>query len=168
MAAAGLETLDLRLDMEDTTEYRTWGEIAQQNLKEIGINLELNPMESSAYWTNSFGEQAVTNNELLTSNYSMNPDPAWATMWFTCDQVTVWNTQSWCSEQYDELHKKALVTVDDEERAQIYIEMQKLWDEAAQTIWITNGVQTYAYSPKIKPATTPHGQPQYYYFEPAE
>ncbi len=168
MAAAGLESLDLRLDMEDTTEYRTWGEIAQQNLKEIGINLELNPMESSAYWTNSFGEQAVTNNELLTSNYSMNPDPAWATMWFTCDQVAVWNTQSWCSEEYDELHRKALVTVDDEERAQIYIEMQKLWDEAAQTIWITHGVQTYAYSPKIKPATTPHGQPQYYYFEPAE
>ncbi|MEW5957606.1 MAG: ABC transporter substrate-binding protein [Chloroflexota bacterium] len=168
MAKAGLETLDLRLDMEDTTEYRTWGEIAQQNLKEIGINLELNPMESSAYWTNSFGEQAVTNNELLTSNYSMNPDPAWATMWFTCDQVTVWNTQSWCSEEYDELHRKALVTVDDKEREQIYIEMQKLWDEAAQTIWITYGVQTYAYSPKIKPATTPHGQPQYYYFEPVE
>ncbi len=168
LAKAGLETLDLRLDLQDTTEYRTWAEIVQQNLKEVGINLELNPMESSAYWSTSFGEEAVENNQLLTSNYSMNPDPAWATMWFTCDQVTVWNTQSWCNEQYDELHRKALVTVDEQEREQLYIEMQKIWDEAAQTVWITHGLMTYAYTPKIKPATTPHGQPQYYYFEPAE
>jgi len=168
MAKAGLTTLDLRLDLQNTTEYRTWGEILQQNLKEIGINLTLNPMESSAYWSTSFGEDAVKNNELLTSNYSMNPDPAWATMWFTCDQVTVWNTQSWCDEKYDELHRKGLVTMDDAEREKIYIEMQKIWDEAAQTIWITHGVMTYAYSPNIKPAPTPHGQPQYYDFEPAQ
>lgn len=168
LAMAGLETLDLRLDLQDTTEYRTWAEIAQQNLKEVGINLEINPMESSAYWTNSFGEDAVKNNELLTSNYSMNPDPTWATMWFTCDQVTVWNTQSWCNERYDELHRQGLVTTDEAEREQIYIEMQKIWDEAAQTVWITHGLQTYAYTPRIEPATTPHGQPQYYYFKPAQ
>jgi peptide/nickel transport system substrate-binding protein len=168
MAKAGLTTLDLRLDTQDTTEYRTWSEIVQQNLKEIGINVTINPMESSAYWSTSFGEDAVKNNELLTSNYSMNPDPAWATMWFTCDQVGIWNTQSWCDPKFDELHRKALVTMDDKEREQIYIEMQRIWDEAAQTIWITNGVQTYAYTSKIKPATTPHGQPQYNDFQPVE
>jgi peptide/nickel transport system substrate-binding protein len=167
MAAAGLETLDLRLDLQDTTEYRTWAEIIQQNLAEIGINLELNTMESSAYWSTSFGEDAVKNNELLTSNYSMNPDPAWATMWFTCDQITVWNTQSWCSEEYDALHREGLVTLDEEKRAQIYIDMQKLWEDEVQTVWITHGVQAYAYSPDIVPATTPHGTPQYHYFKPA-
>ncbi len=168
MAKAGLETLDLRLDLQDTTEYRTWAEIIQQNLKDIGINLELNTMESSAYWDTSFGEQAVENNELLTSNYSMNPDPAWATMWFTCDQVTVWNTQSWCNEEYDELHRKGLVTTDDAEREKIYIEMQRIWDEAAQTIWITHGAQTYAHTPNISPATSPHGTPHYEFFLPAD
>ena len=168
MAAAGLETLDLEMILQDTTEYRTWAEIVQQNLAEIGINVELNAMESAAYWSTSFGEDAVKNNQLLTSNYSMNPDPAWATMWFTCDQVTVWNTQSWCSEEYDELHAKGLVTLDDEERAQIYIDMQKLWEDEFQTIWITHGVQSYAYSPDIAPATTPHGTPQYHFFGPAQ
>jgi peptide/nickel transport system substrate-binding protein len=168
MAAAGIESLDLRLDLQDTTEYRTWAEIAQQNLAEIGINLELNPMESSAYWSTSFGEDAVKNNELLTSNYSMSPDPAWATMWFTCDQVTVWNTQSWCNEEYDELHRKGLVTLDDAEREKIYIEMQKIWDEAAQTVWITHGVMSYAHTPEIAPATSPHGTPQYHFFAAAQ
>jgi peptide/nickel transport system substrate-binding protein len=168
MAKAGLETLDLELILQDTSEYRTWAEIAQQNLKDIGINLTLNAMESGAYWSTSFGEQACIDNELLTSNYSMQPDPAWATMWFTCDQVTVWNTQCWCSEEYDELHRKGLVTLDLDERAKIYIEMQKIWDEAAQTVWITHGVMTYAYSPDIAPATTPNGRPQYHFFGPGK
>ena len=168
LAAAGLETLDLRLDLQDTTEYRTWAEVIQQNLAEIGINLELNTMESSAYWSTSFGEDAVLNNELLTSNYSMNPDPAWATMWFTCDQVTVWNTQSWCDEQYDELHRQGLVTTDLDQRQVIYEEMQQIWEDAVQTVWITHGVMTYAYSPGVQPATSPHGTPHYEFFKPAE
>ena len=167
MAAAGLESLDLRLDFQDTTEYRTWAEIAQQNLAEIGINLELNPMESSAYWSTSFGEDAVINNELLASNYSMNADPAWATMWFTCDQVGVWNSQSWCNEEFDLLHAKGLVTMDDQEREQIYLEMLRIWADAYQTVWITHGIQTYAYSPDIFPATVGDGTPQYAFFQPA-
>lgn len=168
MAAAGLETLDLRLDLQDTTEYRTWAEIAQQNLAEIGINLELNPMESSAYWSTSFGEQAAINNELLTSNYSMNPDPAWATMWFTCDQVGVWNTESWCNERYDELHQLGLVTTDPAERQAIYEEMQQIWEADYKTVWITHGIMTYAYLPTVVPATSPNGTPHYEYFTPAE
>jgi hypothetical protein len=46
--------------------------------------------------------------------------------------------------------------------------MQKIWDEAAQTVWITHGAQTYAYAPNIAPATTPHGTPQYHFFGPAD
>lgn len=167
LAKAGLESLDLRLDLQDTTEDRIWAEIIQQNLAEVGINVELNPMDSSTYWTTTFGEQAVENNELMVSGYSMQPDPAWATMWFTCDQVGVWNAEAWCNEEYDELHRKAMVTLDPEERAELYIEMQKLWDQAVQTVWVTHGARPYAYTPDIVPATTPNGKPQYEMFKPA-
>ena len=51
MQKAGIDTLDLKIDIQDTTEYRSWAEIAQQNLKEIGINLTINPLDSSAYWS---------------------------------------------------------------------------------------------------------------------
>jgi peptide/nickel transport system substrate-binding protein len=159
LAKAGLETLDLRIDTQDTTEYRTWCEVAQQNLKEVGINLEINPMDSSSFWQIGAGEEGK-NLELFTNNYSMEPDPSWATMWFTCDQVGVWNWQRWCSPEFDELHRKGLVTTDDTERERIYIEMEKLLDQACHSVWITHGVYTYAYTPKIKPATTPHGIPQ--------
>ncbi|MGD8624754.1 MAG: ABC transporter substrate-binding protein [Anaerolineae bacterium] len=168
LAAAGLESLDLRLDLQDTTEERTWAEIIQQNLAEVGINVELNPMDSSTYWTTTFGDQAVENNELMVSSYSMQPDPAWATMWFTCDQVGVWNAEAWCNEEYDALHYEAMVTLDPEERADLYIQMQQIWDEAAQTVWVTYGARPYAYNPDIVPATTPNGKPQYESFSAAE
>ena len=168
LAKAGLETLDLRLDLQDTAEERIWGEIAQQNLAEVGINLELNPMDSSTFWTTSFGEQAAENNELVVASYSMQPDPAWATMWFTCDQIGKWNAMSWCSEEYDELHAQALVELDSEKRQELYVEMQQIWDEAAHTIWVTNGARVYGYATNIMPATTPNGKPQFEFFLPAE
>jgi peptide/nickel transport system substrate-binding protein len=89
-------------------------------------------------------------------------------MWFTCDQVGVWNAMSWCSEEYDELHRMALVTLDTEERAEMYIEMQQLWDEAAHTIWVTNGARVFGYSLDVSPATTPNGKPQVESFTAAE
>ena len=168
MAAAGLESLDLRLDLQDTAEERIWAEIIQQNLAEVGINIELNPMDSSTYWTTTFGDQACENNELMVSSYSMQPDPAWATMWFTCDQVGVWNAMCWCNEEYDELHRQGLVTLDPEERQEIYVEMQQIWDEAAHTVWVTNGARVYGHSSRIAPATTPNGKPQVEFFMPAE
>ncbi|MFW5942361.1 MAG: ABC transporter substrate-binding protein [Chloroflexota bacterium] len=168
LAAAGLDSLDLRLDLQDTAEERIIGEIVQANLAEVGINVELNPMDSSTYWTSSFGEQAVENNELMVSSYSMQPDPAWATMWFTCDQIGVWNAQAWCNEEYDALHEEAMTTLDSEERAELYIEMQQLWDEAAQALFTTHGSKVYAYSPDIAPATTPNGKPQVEFFLPAD
>lgn len=168
LSEAGLETLDLRLDLQDTTEDRIWAEIIQQNLAEVGINVELNPMDSSTYWTTTFGEQAAENNELAIGGYSMQNDPAWATMWFTCDQVGVWNAYSWCNEEYDALHRQAMVTLDPDERHELYVEMQKLWDEAAHTVWVTHGVRVYGYNPEIAPATTPNGKPQVEFFQPAE
>jgi peptide/nickel transport system substrate-binding protein len=168
LAEAGYETLDLRLDLQDTAEERIWAEIIQQNLAEVGINVELNPMDSSTYWTTTFGEQACENNELAVSSYSMQPDPAWATMWFTCDQVGVWNAMCWCNEEYDELHQQALITLDQDERHELYVQMQQLWDEAAHTIWVTNGARVYGYQTNIAPATTPNGKPQVEFFMPAE
>ena len=166
MTKAGLTSLDLKIDLQDTTEYRAWAEIAQQNLAEIGINLTINPMDSASFWTIG-AKEGADKLELFCNNYSMNPDPSWATMWFTCAQIDIWNWERWCSPEYDELHKKGLVTVDKVEREKIYIEMQKIWDAACKAIFITHGISTYVYQPTIKPATTPHGIPQAELFLPA-
>lgn len=167
MAKAGLKTLDLRMDIQDTTEYRSWAEIAQQNLKDIGINLQINPMDSSSFWSIGDGDKGKAV-ELFAMNYSMQPDPSWAPVWFTCKQVGVWNWMRWCSKEYDDLYNQTLVTTKDDERAQLFIQMEKLWNDAAHSVWITHGVIAQAYTPNVKPATTPNGEPQVKYFEPAK
>ena len=166
MAKAGLQTLDLRMDIQDTVEYRTWAEIAQQNLKEIGINLQVNPMDSASFWSIGEGDKGK-DVELFSMMYTMQPDPSWATMWFTCNQIGVWNWMRWCNSEFDDLHMKGLATTDEAEREAIYIQMQKLWDEAVHSIWITHGTLWLAHTHDIKPATTPHGVLQIEYFEPA-
>jgi peptide/nickel transport system substrate-binding protein len=163
LSKAGLTSLDLRLDIQNTAEYRTWAEIAQENLKEVGINIQINPLDSSSFWSLGEGE-AGKSAELFANNYSMEPDPSWATMWFTTEQIGVWNWMRWASPEYDELHRQGLTTIDPAERERIYIEMQRLWDEACHSVFITHGSMTYAYHPDLLPATTPHGLIQPVFF----
>jgi ABC-type transport system substrate-binding protein len=75
---------------------------------------------------------------------------------------------AWCDEDYDALHNEAMVTTDPDEREQLYVEMQQIWDEAAHTIFTTHGARPYAYVTSVAPATTPNGFPQISYFQPAE
>lgn len=166
MAKAGVQSLDLKYDSLDSTEYRTWGEIAQQNLAEIGINLSVAPSDSATFWVLNEGDKGK-DLELFGMRYGALSDPAWVTMWFTCDQLTGWNWMHWCNNEYDELHKKALTTLDDKEREQMYVRMQQLWDDNCNSVWIHWGTRDYAYVNGIKAAMTPHGMVQPKYFEPA-
>jgi hypothetical protein len=43
-----------------------------------------------------------------------------------------------------------------------------LWDEAAHTVWVTNGARVFGYTNTINPATTPNGKPQVEFFTPAD
>ncbi len=168
LAAAGLESLDLELAVLNTMEFRTWAEIIQQNLAEVGINITISTLDSSSFWSLGEGDKGKEV-ELFTMTYSAMSDPAWFTMWFTSDQVGVWNWMRWASEEFDALHKEGIVTLDPEKRAPIYIEMQKLWDEAVHSVWVTHRPLAYAYSPTIAPAMYSGGRiPMLREFKPAE
>jgi peptide/nickel transport system substrate-binding protein len=104
----------------------------------------------------------------VTLSYTSFPDPAWYTMWFTCEQIDIWNWMRWCSEEFDALHKEGMVTLDDAKRQEIYERMQVLWDEGVHTVWITNNSRVVVYKADIVPALTPHGQTQTRWMMPAE
>ncbi len=164
MKKAGLKTLDLRMDIVDEAEYRAWAEVAQQNLKEIGINLEINPLEYGTYWEAGVGDKGL-DMELFSSAYQMQPDPSWATMWFTSDQVGVWNWMRWRNAEFDDLHQQALSSMDDQERQDAYVKMQKLMDEDVIAVWITHGKSFFAYNPaKVTPALSPNNALQFEFF----
>ncbi len=169
LAKAGLTSLELNLAIQDTTEFRTWAEIAQQNLAEVGITINIVPLDSSAFWDMGSGDKGK-DVELFEIGYSsVGPEPAWSAMWFTCDQVGVWNWMRWCSPEFDKLHKEGITTIDAAKREQIYLDMQKLWDEAVISVWITNVPIVYVSKPTIDAVIYPGGLcPMYREFKPVQ
>jgi peptide/nickel transport system substrate-binding protein len=157
LAKANLTSLDLTLTYENTDEYNTWGQVIQQNLQEVGINVTLNPLDSSTFW--SYGEGGKDKElELFAVGYSsVAPEPAWSSMWFTCDQVDLWNWMRWCNEEFDALHKQGIQTVDSAKREPLYLEMQQLWDADAIAVFVTNVPQVYVSKPNIKAVIYPGG-----------
>jgi len=157
LAKANLTSLDLKLTYENTDEYSTWAQVVQQNLQEVGINVTLDPLDSSTFW--SYGADGKDKElELFAVGYSsVAPEPAWSSMWFTCDQVDLWNWMRWCSEEFDALHKKGIETVDTAEREPLYIQMQQLWDADAIAVFVTNVPQVYVSKPNVKVVIYPGG-----------
>ncbi len=157
LSKAGLTSLDLKLTYENTDEFTTWAQIVQANLKDVGINVTLDPLDSSSFW--ALGEGGKDKSlELFALYYSsVVPDPAWTTQWFTCDQVDLWNWMRWCSKEFDDLHKKGITTIDPAQRAPIYIQMQQLWDAAAITVFVTDVPQVYVTKKGVKPVIYPGG-----------
>ena len=157
LAKANLTSLDLTLTYENTEEYNTWGQVIQQNLQEVGINVTLNPLDSSTFW--AYGADGKDKElELFAVGYSsVAPEPAWSSMWFTCDQVDLWNWMRWCSKEFDALHKQGIETVDSAKREPLYIEMQQLWDADAIAVFVTNVPQVYVSKPNIKTVIYPGG-----------
>ena len=144
MAKAGVERLSLRIDYDSGySEYASVAAVAQANLAEIGINLEINPVEGAAFWELGMGDEGI-NMELFVIGYAMYPDPTWGSMWFTCDQIGIWNWMRWCSEEYTALNAESNATQDPAERERIHIEMEKLWNEGVHSIWLTHGNRYYA------------------------
>ena len=126
---------------EDTGSQAT-AEIVQANLAEIGINVTLTKLDSSAYY--ALEKEEMRSRDLFYIGFITNPDPSWSTVWFVCDQIDVWNWMYWCDEEYDRLHYAALKEPDQAVRNDMYIQMQQLWDEAAHTVWLAWPTRYYA------------------------
>jgi peptide/nickel transport system substrate-binding protein len=154
-AASVPESLTLTIDTSE--DYRVAAEIIQANLAEIGIDVEIIAQDPSAFYEGGFGEKGLTERQLVYISYTNFPDPSWATVWFTCEQVDEWNWMYWCSEEFDRLHEEALRESDPDARAEMYIEMQQLWDEAVHTVWVGFGANYYAARTDIQPGMMAHG-----------
>ncbi len=139
--------------------FLTMAQVIQANLAEIGIDLEIHQLDSGAWWTmgmESEGE-AWKDIQLYVQRFSTLPDPGWTTMWFTCDQVGVWNWERWCSEEFTDLHRRAMVELDPAKRDVMYKRMQDLMEESGSYRFITHEANPALYRDTITPAVMPDG-----------
>ena len=140
-------------------EYLSAVQVLQANLAEIGIEAAIDTHDSGTFWT--LGDEksgdAWKDLQLIYQRFSMNPDPSFATEWFTSDQVGVWNWQRWRSPEFDDLHKKALVEHDLAKRDETYKTMQDLMEKSGAFVFITHEANALIHQEKVAPALKPDG-----------
>ena len=165
---AGVSDLTLTLDILNKTDRLTAAQVVQANLADVGITVEIKQNDSGTFWT--LGDEKGDywkKLQLIMGRFSMQPDPSWATVWFTSDQIGIWNWERFNSPEFDKLHKEGLVETDPAKREVIYKKAQDLMEESGDYVFLTHEVVGVMYRDTIKPALKPNGEPLFAKFEPA-
>ncbi|HET8727801.1 MAG TPA: ABC transporter substrate-binding protein [Alphaproteobacteria bacterium] len=168
LQAAGAEGITLKIDALNQSTFTTIAEMIQAQLAQIGINLEVNVQDEGSFWT--IGMEAEGDRwrdmQLIVQRFSMVPDPYYATTFFTCEQVGVWNWERFCNKRFDELNARAVTVEDPAERAAMYHEMQDLLEESGGYRFLTHEGMPIMYRTSVMtPAARPDGRPLYLGFE---
>ncbi len=168
--AGGPPSQKLTIEAENTSQWSTVAQIVQAQLAQIGIDVQINVQDSGSFWTMGMESEGDRwkDIQLIINRFSMLPDPYYATSWFTCEQVGIWNWERFCNKEFDKLHEAALSESDEQKRAEMYVKMQDLMEESGAYRFITHEGSPVMYrTTKVKPALRPDARPLYRYFEPA-
>lgn len=153
----------LTISIQQTAENLAAAQVIQANLAEIGIQLQINQYESGTFWSlgiRSEGDQ-WKDVQLFLMRFSMQPDPSWATMWFTPEQVGIWNWQGFDNAEFGELHEAAQSELDTAKRDEMYIRMQDLMEESGDFVFLNFVPVGALYRNTVEPALRPDGEPVY-------
>jgi peptide/nickel transport system substrate-binding protein len=161
---AGVNSLELNYSYTEEPGANEVAEILQANLADIGIKVSLDKTDEGTFY--ELGKK-LRDRDLVWINYETQPDPSWSMAWFLCDQFDQWNWTYWCDERFDRLQAEGLREQDDAKRDDIYVEMQKIWDENANVAWLAFPTHYYAHDKGVTPAVSPHGRILPQAFKPA-
>jgi len=164
----GITSLDVTLDILNQSERLSAAQVIQANLADVGINCEIKQNDSGTFWTLGSKDGDYWNKlQLVLSRFSMQPDPSWASVWFTPEQIGVWNWERFNSEEYKALHDQGLVESDFAKRDEIYKKMQALMDESGCYVFLTHEVVGAIHRNTISPGLKPNGESLLSEFKPA-
>ncbi|MCB2136547.1 MAG: peptide ABC transporter substrate-binding protein [Rhodobacteraceae bacterium] len=159
LAEAGAEGLNVTLDILNQSERLSAAQVIQANLADVGVTCEIKQNDSGTFWTLGAKEgDYFMNLQLILSRFSMQPDPSWATVWFTPEQVGVWNWERFDNAEYKDLHEQGLVESDPAKRDEIYKKMQGLMDESGDYVFLTHEVVGAIHRDTIQPGLKPNGE----------
>ncbi|MGE0210284.1 MAG: ABC transporter substrate-binding protein [Parvibaculaceae bacterium] len=163
---AGKESLSLTLDLLNTQDFLNAAQAIQASLADVGVNVTIQQHDSGTFW--SLGDEKSGESwkkiQLILGRFSMQPDPSFATEWFTPEQIGVWNWERFDSPEFGELHNKAKAEQDSKKRHDMYVKMQDLMEESGSYVFLTHGVTGLVYKNSIVAATMPHGAPIFHKF----
>ncbi len=145
------------LDILNKTERLTAAQVIQASLAAIGIEVQINQHNSGTFWVlgSEADGDAWKSVQLIINRFSMQPDPSFATAWFTPEQVGVWNWERFSNEEFGALHQQAMITLDEAERDRMYRRMQDLMEQSGAYVFLTHETNGAIYRDTIVPALLP-------------
>jgi len=166
--AGGPPKTTLTIDTLNASKWTAIAQVIQAQLKQIGINVQVNVQDSGAFWT--LGMESKGDRwkkvQLIVNRFSMLPDPYYATEWFTSAQVGVWNWERFSNKEFDKLNEEAISELDHDKRAAMYRKMQDLMEESGDYRFITHEGNPVMYRKTMTPALRPDARPLFRYFKP--
>jgi len=171
LAEAGVE-LPLRLSLDVNSDARelTAVQVIQWSLKNVGIEVHIRTHDSTAFLT--YGNEEESDQwqdiQLFFNSFVGNADPFYPLVWFTSQQIGLWNWERFSNTEFDRLNDLALATTDEGERNHMYQRMQDLMEESGCYRFISNGVMPQIIRNTIRPAFTPDGYAILRGFRPAD
>jgi len=171
LAEAGFPNgIDLTLACLNKSTYVTQAQVIQASLAQAGIRVQVDVHDSGTFWVlgseESMGE-TWKDIQIITGRFSSQPDPHWYTMWFTTEQVGVWNWERFSNEEFDRRQLEGATETDPAKRDANYKRMQDLMEESGCYRFITNESAPTLYRNTIIPAMTPEGIPLVRHFKRA-
>jgi peptide/nickel transport system substrate-binding protein len=149
----------LRFTISDDEASRTVAQIAQANLEDAGLTVEIEILDPATFFV---ADETNRERQLFYTEYGINyREPSQELVWFTCEQFDIWNYMYFCDEEYDRLFAEAAVELDASARHEIYVEMQRIWDEAAHTVWVSHPTTLVAARDTVELAVDPVGTVYY-------
>ncbi len=151
---AGQTNLSFKLTILNQPAFQAMALVAQALLREIGVTVQIDAQEGGTYWESGKGDTGK-NLDLFLLRFNGKHDPNFIMQWFVSGQIGNWNWQRWNSPAYDKLFTDAAAELDRAKRRQMAIDAQKLMDESAAFVWITNEVNMLVHRNWLKPSALP-------------
>ena len=122
--------------------------IIQSDLKQIGVQLNLQPLDDTAAF-NAITAPGIKylNFDLAMWDWIPGMDPDFILSILGCNQYGSWSDSGYCNAAYDKLYQAQGVAVNPQRRLQIVYQMQQMIYNARPYIVLTNDDEVDAWSP---------------------
>lgn len=161
--------LRLTLDVNSDALELTLVQVIQWSLKKVGIDVEIRSQDNSTFLT--IGREDLSDQwrdvQLFQASFIGAADPFYQLIWFTSEQVGLWNWERFSNEEFDRLSDMAVATRDVAERDRMYKRMQDLMEESGCYRFISNGVMPQIVRDSVVPAFKPDGYAILRAFQPS-
>ncbi|MFQ5984808.1 MAG: ABC transporter substrate-binding protein [Alphaproteobacteria bacterium] len=159
LSEAGVEGLEVELKTLNSSDRLSAAQIVQANLAEIGISVEVIPLESGTFWDlglESKGD-AWKDLQMWIMQYGSSPDGYEPFQWFVGSQVGIWNWERWTNDEFDTLFQAGLEETDAGKREQIYLRMQAIMEDTGAYVWLTHQPIPMLHLDTLDPVIYPDG-----------